>query len=136
MSLLEWRDAYRIGIAEVDYEHRELIAQINTLLELSRGGGKVAVMDALGELHAAIAAHFALEEKLMRSQRYSGYAEHKQDHEQLLDELRDIMDAQERADSYDAAGLAEALGSWFMQHFGTHDARWHKSRQQAQSAGR
>jgi len=127
MSLLEWRDAYRIGITEVDYEHEQLIAHINALLEISVGGSKTAVADALGELHAEIAAHFALEEKLMQAQRYSGYAAHKDDHEQLLERLRDIMDTQERGRGYDAAGLADALASWFMNHFRQHDARWHKS---------
>ena len=127
MSLLEWRDAYRIGIAEVDHEHQQLIGHINTLLEISLGGSKTAVADALGELHAQITAHFALEEKLMSAQRYPGYAAHKEDHEELLESLRDIMDAQERGRGYSAPQLADALSSWFMNHFREHDARWHKS---------
>jgi hemerythrin len=127
VSLLEWRDNYRIGIPEVDHEHRELIAHINALLEASAALDKGAVTDALGELHSQIAAHFALEEKLMCSQRYAGYAEHKEDHERLLEELRDVMDAQERDNRYDAAALAEALGPWFTRHFSSQDARWHGS---------
>jgi len=31
MSLMEWRDEFHIGIAEVDYEHREMIELINEL---------------------------------------------------------------------------------------------------------
>ena len=127
MSLLKWRDAYRIGIVEVDHEHQQLIAQINALLETSRDGSATAVANALGELHAQIAAHFALEEKLMRSQQYSGYAAHREDHEQLLDELRDVMDRHELIGRYRAAALAERLVPWFTKHFSTHDARWHAS---------
>ena len=31
MSLLDWRDEFRIGIAEVDHEHQVLIGLINDL---------------------------------------------------------------------------------------------------------
>jgi len=127
MTLLEWRDAFRIGIAEVDHEHQELITLINALHAASQSGGKAAIADFLGELHSSIAAHFALEEKLMRGQRYPGFTEHKKDHEQLLDEIREIMDQAELGGSYDAARLATSLESWFSQHFRTQDARWHTS---------
>jgi hemerythrin len=126
MALLEWRDEFRIGIPEVDHEHRELIALINALHAGAAAGRDVsAVAEFLGELHAQIAAHFALEEKVMRARRYAGYDEHKRDHERLLDEIRDIMDGYELAGRYDASSLGAALDSWFGEHFRTHDARLH-----------
>ncbi len=67
MTLLEWRDAYTIGIEEVDHEHRELIGLINTLhalLEADRSAARVE--EFLGEVLSDISAHFALEEKVMR----------------------------------------------------------------------
>ena len=36
--------------------------------------------------------HFALEERIMRDSGYSEYEDHKDDHEELLDEIRDLMD--------------------------------------------
>jgi hemerythrin len=126
MALLEWRDDFSIGILEVDHEHRELIDMINSLhgrlLEPHHGAG---IGEFLGELHAQIAAHFALEEKIMRSRRYAEFAEHKRDHERLLDEIRDIMDDYELQERYDAKALSAALDAWFSVHFRTHDARLH-----------
>ena len=126
MTLLEWREDFRIGIPEVDHEHRELIALINSLhgrlVETERGAG---VAEFLGELHAQIAAHFALEEKIMRSRHYAEFADHKQDHERLLDEIREIMDGYELHGRYDARSLGAALDSWFSEHFRTRDARLH-----------
>ena len=67
MALIEWKDAYNTGVAEVDHEHQELIQLINDLhAEVEGGGDKAAVGDFLGEVFAKIAAHFALEETVMR----------------------------------------------------------------------
>ena len=126
MTLLEWRDEFRIGIPEVDHEHQELIALINSLhARLVEPERRAGVAEFLGELHAQIAAHFALEEKIMRSRRYAEFAAHKQDHERLLDEIREIMDGYELHGRYDAASLGVALDGWFSEHFRTWDARLH-----------
>jgi hemerythrin-like metal-binding protein len=79
----------------------------------------------LGDIHAQIAAHFALEEKNMHARAYPGLAEHKRDHEALLDEIREIMDECEREMSYDRAAFSAKLNAWFETHFRTHDARLH-----------
>ena len=129
MALLEWRDEFTIGVAEVDYEHHELIKLINHLHKsMVEGSADPQVASFLGEIHTAIAAHFALEEKIMRESRYSHYAEHKTDHEELLDEIREIMDRFDSgAFSAGKADLGAALSSWFGRHFQTHDARLHRA---------
>ena len=63
----------------------------------------------------------------MREHRYDQLAQHKVDHEQLLDEIRDIMDDFDDHDQPDSAGLARRLDSWFSRHFETHDSRLHKA---------
>ena len=126
MSLIEWRDEFQVGVPAVDHEHRELIELINRLHDkmLARDSD-VTVSDYLGEIYARISAHFALEERMMRDARYDQYAEHKADHEKLLDDIRDIMDDYEDRRRYDEATLAQRLHDWFGGHFKTHDARLH-----------
>lgn len=126
MTLLQWKDAFSVGVAEVDHEHRELIGLINTLHEAlgtERGGERVEAF--LGEIFADISAHFALEERVMRERRYDTLAEHKADHERLLDQLRDMMDAQAEGAELDDAVFGGQLDEWFARHFSTHDARFH-----------
>ena len=65
------------------------------------------------------------QERVMRSRRYPEFDDHKQDHERLLDEIRDIMDGYELHGRYDAEALSAALGTWFSEHFRTRDARLH-----------
>lgn len=127
MALITWREEFEIGIESVDHEHRELIGLIN---ELHDGLGGEASADTisgfLGEILARISAHFALEEKVMRDLKYDEYETHKADHEALLDDLRDIMDAQDDGAYLDLnSELADSLESWFGEHFRTRDARLH-----------
>lgn len=127
MSLITWKEEFSVGVAEVDFEHRELIELINSLHGSTRSGaGRDAVIESLGEIFAQIASHFALEEKMMRASLYPGFLEHKQDHETLLDELRDIMDEVEDDGEYDEAQLSTDLERWFGDHFRTHDAKLHR----------
>ena len=99
MALIEWQERFRIGIESVDYEHQEMIALLNELYEgLTQDTGEPDVVAFLGEVYARISAHFALEEREMKQRRYDQYAEHKASHEELLDEIRDIMDDYELGD--------------------------------------
>jgi len=127
MTLLTWQANFRIGIEEVDHEHQGLIELINSLhmaLGEERSGERVEAV--LGEIFADISAHFALEEKVMRDRRYDALAEHKADHERLLDDLRDLMDAQADGAVLDDQHFAARLAAWFSGHFQTHDARFHR----------
>lgn len=62
----------------------------------------------------------------MRERQYNQYADHKADHERLLDEIREIMDDVEDKGSYQESILADRLRNWFGDHFRTRDARLHR----------
>jgi len=126
MSLIEWKDEFSVGVPDVDHEHRQMIALINELhANMSQPESKLGVEDFLGEIYNQISAHFALEEKIMRERKYDQYLDHKEDHERLLDELRDMMDDYEENAAFDDEALADALRVWFTEHFKTRDARLH-----------
>lgn len=128
MSLIVWRKEFDTGVAEVDHEHRELVELINQLHEqIGADAPRQKVGDFLGEVFTKISAHFALEETVMRKHNYDEYADHKADHEKLLDDLRDIMDDFEAGTGADyKKALSAAVRDWFVNHFKTKDARLHK----------
>lgn len=126
MALIEWQEYFELGILDVDQEHRELIELINRIhRRLKAGDAGNPVSAILGDIHAQIAAHFALEERIMRQRNYRHYADHKEDHEVLLDDIRDIMDRYEDDRSYDPAAFGAELTRWFTEHFSSHDALLH-----------
>ncbi|MCC6777781.1 MAG: bacteriohemerythrin [Hyphomicrobiales bacterium] len=127
MALLQWKDQYSVGIAAVDHEHRELIELINRLhdeLSASRAT-PVSVEEFFGDLLKSISSHFALEERFMRDEHYDHLAQHKADHERLLDDIRDMMD--DVIGEAEVNDLSARLDAWFSRHVETHDARLHKA---------
>ncbi len=128
MSLIEWKDEFETGIPHVDYEHERLVALINELHgEMMAQGSHEAVADFLGELFARISLHFALEEKTMRDKDYAGCGAHKKEHENLLDQIRDIMDRHEDGAYFQSEDqFADQLREWFATHFRKMDAPLHK----------
>ncbi len=126
MAPIEWKPEYSVGNPSVDHEHQELIDLVNqTASTILDNEPEANIQDSFGDLLRAITAHFALEEQQMKAYGYDQRTQHKQHHERLLDDLRDIMDDEETAPDKTAERLAATLEAWFADHFKTHDARLH-----------
>jgi hemerythrin len=126
MKYLRWSEDFSIGVDSVDYEHQTLMEMINTIYaELENRRDIAEVKQTLGEVHARISAHFALEERIMCQASYEEFAAHKDDHEDLLDQIRTLMDAIEYDPEPALDMLSEQLADWFSRHFATFDARLH-----------
>lgn len=126
MTFLAWKPQYSVGIESVDHEHREMIELVNALYdEMKNRRDKDSIEQFLGDIHATISAHFALEERVMKRAGYDEYEPHKDDHEDLLDQIRDLMDAYADDPDNGLPLLQERLSDWFGNHFSTFDSRLH-----------
>ena len=94
--LREWSDVYRVGIEEIDEQHRGFFGAAHRLYEdiLDREG-KNAVVEAIAFMRAYAEQHFQTEEAFMREHDYPGLKEHLHQHAAFfrrLDELEnDLM---------------------------------------------
>ncbi len=93
---IHWDDAFRLGFGPLDEQHEQLfrmIAEIDRLLDSAAPAD--SVVPALRRLRAALAAHFAYEDKLMRAiddAYYDGQlAEHRLQHDSVLTDVDDII---------------------------------------------
>lgn len=110
----------------MDDEHREMIDLINgTYEQMESDSNPLKVEECLGEIFNLISMHFALEERIMKNSNYDEYRAHKDDHEELLDQIRDLMDDFESNPESGAENLKQGLSDWFAGHFSTFDARLH-----------
>lgn len=127
MAPIEWKPEFSVGDQGIDHEHRKLIELVNQVggAIIDREPG-TTVEVGLGDLLQAISAHFALEEQQMRRAWYDRIAEHKADHERLLDVLRNIMDTSAPSPDDAPDRLVATLEAWFAGHFQTHDSRLHR----------
>jgi len=126
MPLLNWKPEFSVGVESVDFEHEQMINLINEIYdEMKARKDADSIEQFMGDVHFAISAHFALEEKLMREAAYPEYEAHKEEHEELLDQIRDLMDqfAFDPNRGFDL--LQDSLSDWFEKHFSTFDARLH-----------
>lgn len=127
MALIEWQESFCTGIPGVDHEHKQLIDEVNAVYAMiDRKVEKELVIDSLGDIYGSIAAHFALEEQMMKKHGYDQYLEHKADHDRLLDEIRDITDEFEASTDLNEQIFKQKLNDWFQNHFKTFDSRLHK----------
>lgn len=127
MELIEWREEFCTGISGVDYEHQQLIDEINSVYSLiDDRASKEAVVERLGDIYGGISAHFALEEQMMLRHAYDHYHQHKADHDRLLDDIVEISDEFEVSNNIDDQVFKQKLNDWFQNHFKTHDSRLHK----------
>jgi len=127
MTLIKWREEFCTGIPDVDFEHENLIEQLNSVYSMiDDKADKEAVIDSLGDIYGSISAHFALEEQMMDKHGYDHYKEHQADHERLLDDIREITDEFENTSELDDQKFKQKLNDWFQSHFKTHDSRLHK----------
>lgn len=103
-----------------------MINLINELHErVSTKPKELDVSASLGEIFLTISAHFALEERFMHEHHYDQFSQHKGAHEQLLYEIRDIMDGYEADPESASKRLSKQLDLWVTEHYKTHDARLH-----------
>jgi len=122
VEMIEWKDEYRTGLSSVDYEHEILINSINILCGLAAVDDNDEAAVALNRIFTLVEVHFVLEEKIMRDRNYSGYTDHKHDHDLLLDAITKIMDEVKDGDpAIIMPRLAKSAAEWFDNHLVTHD---------------
>jgi hemerythrin len=126
MKYLQWGEKFSVGVDSVDYEHQNLMAMINMIYaELDDRRDIAKIKQTVGDIHTEISAHFALEERIMRLSVYDEFDAHKNDHEELLDQIRTIMDEIEDDPEPALDMLSDQLADWFSRHFAGFDARLH-----------
>jgi len=88
MTLLSWRDDYRVGVALIDAEHRYLIGLINEFHEEYVGGAaRRQTLLILNRLVAYAEQHFHHEESLMQESGYPRLGRHQKLHEGLYSSI-------------------------------------------------
>jgi len=142
---ISWRDAMSVDNGPIDNDHRHLIGIINEFSEAKPRSADLAKLHGiLDELDHYAKTHFAREESLQRSVRYTYADAHRHEHENLVVQL-DAMRAefttltraapaspeQPTADASAAdvavaaahAKMAAFLGHWLIDHILKSDLR-------------
>jgi hemerythrin len=105
-----WNPAHDTGIAEIDRQHRDLLACANELGKSMAGllgdGTTMAAMEHFGRL---LAHHFRCEERLMVASAYPSEAHHRRMHIEMERALAAVIDNVRTHGRCDAVLLTEVL---------------------------
>ncbi len=83
-----WKDSYKIGVQEVDDQHKELFERLNAFLRVVRGKDTMEVKaekvaETLAFMGEYVIVHFDSEEEIQRRYNYLNYETHRQIHERF-----------------------------------------------------
>jgi hemerythrin-like metal-binding protein len=116
-SMMAWRDEYRVGIASIDAEHKELIALINDLQSaMLDGRGKQVMKQVLDALAAYTVRHFSHEEQLMQMHRFPGFEQHKLEHDKLIAKVKALQESFRTGRSSISVEVFAFLQNWLSGH--------------------
>jgi hemerythrin-like metal-binding protein len=117
---IKWSNNLALGIPLIDQQHRELINQINELIDAIRTGkGQKKIKTVLIFLEDYVVRHFSDEEALMQEYKYPGYPAHKSLHLKFIEALKtlkeELRDKQDRG-LYLVFRLQTLVMDWFVNH--------------------
>lgn len=113
-----------VGIDEIDEDHRRLVDLFNMLNHaVSERAAPDYLAALLEELINCTVWHFSHEERLMLQHRYAGYAEHKSEHQELVESVRQLQKKILESDGFDADADLEFLENWLTGHILSNDMK-------------
>jgi len=124
MAFITWKKEFEVGYVKVDDQHKELVRIINTLADaMSLGKGKEELGKVLHFLAEYTITHFKTEEDLMLASGYPGFTGHKKIHEDLLTQVRELVEKFDSGKSVLTVQVMNFLQDWLIKHIQGEDTK-------------
>ena len=115
--VIEWREGFKIKIAQVDQEHKHLFSLVKAL-ELE------TVESTVEALLDYVVIHFSNEQALMERSGYPAFEQHLKLHEEFAAQVADFLGCGEPWTQDRVQDLRRFLNKWLIGHIMTHDLRF------------
>lgn len=123
-KVVQWSDSYRIGLEEVDEQHRTLIDLMNDLWAIIAANAPLQDSRALLlRLERYTAEHFSSEEAMMEAIAYPKYEVHKQAHEQFIGRLQAELARHDSGQKL-SLDMLNFLRDWLVNHILVNDKEY------------
>lgn len=127
MSLIEWDNSLSVQVAEIDGQHKQLIATINKLhAAMSTGDAAPILEQILSELSQYIKTHFATEEKYFKEFNYELSEEHIKEHKDFEQKIEKFIQDFKSNKLSVPISLLNFLHRWFIDHLEREDQKYIK----------
>lgn len=123
--MFEWNPIYSIGVEQYDEQHKRLFAIAQKLYEaMSAGQGRTVLNDIFDELVDYTRTHFASEEALMETYNYPDYVRHRQQHEELTQQVLELREKHRSGQIALSITVMNFLKDWLRNHIHDSDKRY------------
>ena len=113
-----------VGVDEIDDDHGRLVELFNILNHsVTEGAATDYVSAVLEELINCTVWHFSHEERLMLKYAYKGFEDHKTEHRDLIDSVRELQQKFLQEGKLVEKEDLEYLEHWLIEHILTTDMR-------------
>lgn len=124
MALIVWDARLETGHSKIDEQHKSLVEIFNRLHEaMKQGKGKGELEGILVFLKDYTVTHFAMEEALMDQHAYSGAAQHKAIHADLVRQVADLVTRFQAGTTSLTLPVMNFLEDWLVKHIQGEDCR-------------
>lgn len=119
--MLQWKEEYEVGVAEIDEQHQKLIDIANRVYELMRNELALdkydQIVEILQELKEYTVYHFHFEEGLMQKAKYKKRFSHKILHQNFLAQVEavDLSAVDENQEAY-LVQIMDFIANWLIEH--------------------
>ena len=123
-SLVSWKDCYKIDVPEIDEQHKKFLDLVNDAqikLDSSESGDFDSIINALEEYAKY---HFAFEEELFEKSNFPDLTQHKQEHKQFIDKVRQLRLDFEYTNPLVAKKTIDFMCKWFISHIIKNDRKY------------
>ncbi len=126
MAFVDWYPNYSVHNALMDRHHQELFQAINQLREgVLEGNAEDALDRSFVFLDDYVEKHLKVEEDLLKEIGYPGFSEHKEQHDQLREQIEIYRKLFQSGKKLEAANLmAFLLKTWLVSHILTIDRQY------------
>lgn len=117
MSIIKWSEEFSVGVKEMDKQHKKIIKILNEVYSLNeKGVNEKDVEKIFSDLQNYIKEHFRSEEEYMIKRQYSGYDEHKQEHNLFIDRFYEFQKEYLKGYRLTTINLFNFVWDWFSRH--------------------
>ena len=119
--MIKWKDEYKIGVDEIDQQHKKLFKIANEAYELLKNEFCIdkydRIIEVLEELKDYAKFHFSFEEDYMLSIKDKGYFSQKAAHDNFIEKVNsfDLNAIDENQDQY-ILEILDFIVDWISQH--------------------
>jgi len=118
-----WSDWLEVGEADLDNDHHLQVRLLNSLVDALEEGRPWLATRLAAHLRDASRAHFESEEGRMRQTGDPERVEHQRQHDALLQDMAEVVEAVDEEDHAEAIAAAMDLRSSLAGHIGSSDRR-------------